>query len=78
MKLIDKIPFQTLIIMSIFLGLAPFVPEPHLWEKLKMLVAGQLVKPLDIFDVLFHLAPAILLTIKVYRKNTGKDQASGE
>ena len=76
MKLIDKIPFRTLIIMSIFLGLAPFVPEPHLWQKLKMLVAGDLTTPLDIFDVLFHLAPAILLAIKYYRfKKTAQSEA---
>ena len=71
MKLIDKISFQTLIIMSVFLGLAFFVPEPHLWEKLKMLGVGTLVKPLDIFDVLFHLAPAILLAVKFYRVRSG-------
>ena len=77
MKLIDKIPFQTLIIMSIFLGLAPFVPEPHLWEKLKMLMAGNLVKPVDIFDVAFHLAPATLLAIKVYRKKNNTENDEG-
>ena len=77
MKLIDKIPFQTLIVMSIFLGLAPFVPEPHLWEKLKMLMAGNLVKPVDIFDVVFHVAPATLLAIKVYRKNNNAENDEG-
>jgi len=77
MKLLDKIPFRTVIIMTIFLGLAPFVPEPHLWEKLKMLVAGGLVKPIDIFDVLFHLAPAMVLAAKIYRHKTGADQSEG-
>ena len=78
MKLIDKIPFQTLIIMTVFLGLAPFVPEPHLWEKLKMIGAGTLVKPLDMFDVLFHLAPAILLGIKFYRVKSGAADDQGK
>lgn len=35
MNWLDKIPFTTLIIISLMLGLAPFVPEPHVWEKLK-------------------------------------------
>ncbi|MEZ5478461.1 MAG: hypothetical protein R3E95_13580 [Thiolinea sp.] len=54
-----------LLFISIFLGLAPFVPEPHLWEKLKMLAAGTLVKPIDIFDLLMHGLPLTLLVLKV-------------
>ena len=77
MKILDKIPFRTAIIMTIFLGLAPFVPEPHLWQKLKMLVTGDLIKPLDIFDMLFHAAPAMVLLAKVYRRKTGADQSEG-
>ena len=77
MKLLDKIPFRTVIIMTIFLGLAPFAPEPHVWQKLKMLVAGGLVKPIDIFDLLFHLAPAMVLLAKIYRHKTGADQSEG-
>lgn len=68
MAFLDKIPMQTLVIMAIFLGLAPFVPEPHLWQKLKMLVAGDLVKPLDMFDLFFHGAPTVLLVAKIARK----------
>ena len=77
MKFLDKIPFRTVIIMTIFLGLAPFpiAPEPHVWEKLKMLAAGGLVKPVDIFDLLFHIAPGLVLLAKVYRRNTGADQS---
>lgn len=67
MSFLDKIPMQTLVIMTIFLGLAPFVPEPHLWQKLKMLVAGDLARPLDMFDLLFHAAPALLLMAKISR-----------
>ncbi|PCJ74031.1 MAG: RND transporter [Rhodobacteraceae bacterium] len=77
MKLLDKIPFRTAIIMTIFLGLAPFVPEPHIWQKLKMLAAGDLVKPIDFFDMLFHTAPAMILLAKIYRRKTGADQSEG-
>ena len=40
-----------LIVACLTLGLAPFMPEPHLWEKLKMLTSGELAKPVDIFAV---------------------------
>ena len=77
MKILDKIPFRTAIIMTIFLGLAPFYPEPHLWQKLNMLVVGDLVKPIDIFDMLFHMAPGLVLLAKIYRHKTGADQSEG-
>ena len=67
MKWLDKIPLTTLLIVALLLGLAPFTPEPHLWEKLKMLVAGELVKPLDIFDLFLHGTPVILLILKLTR-----------
>jgi len=63
-QLLFKIPTSTLLIAALFLGLAPFVPEPHLWEKLKMLVDGTLSKPIDIFDLFMHGAPLILLILK--------------
>lgn len=67
MALVDKIPLSILLITALTLGLAPFVPEPHLWEKLKLLVAGQLVQPVDIFDLLMHGAPWLLLAAKLGR-----------
>jgi hypothetical protein len=67
MSLLDQIPLNILILASLTLGLAPFVPEPHIWEKLKMLVAGDLVKPMDIFDLLMHAAPFVLLAAKLIR-----------
>jgi len=67
MKWLDKIPLTTLIIITLLLGLAPFTPEPHLWQKLKMLAAGELVKPIDIFDLFLHGTPAVLLVIKLMR-----------
>jgi len=64
-KLLFKIPTSTLVIAALFLGLAPFVPEPHLWEKTKMLFDGSLSKPIDIFDLFMHGTPLILLIIKL-------------
>lgn len=79
MKFLDKIPFRTTIIMTIFLGLAPFpfMPEPHLWQKLTMLVAGELVKPIDIFDLFFHIAPGLVLLAKIYRHKTNPERGEG-
>ena len=67
MAYLDQIPLNILILASLTLGLAPFLPEPHIWEKLKMLVAGDLVKPVDIFDLLMHAAPFALLTARLIR-----------
>jgi len=67
MKWLDRIPYSMLLPLAVFLALAPFVPEPHLWEKLKMLAAGTLVKPVDIFDLLIHGTPLVLLLLKLSR-----------
>lgn len=65
-KLVGKVPLPLLIVLCLTLGLAPFTPEPHLLEKLKMLVSGELVEPIDIFDLLLHGAPWILLSLKLF------------
>jgi hypothetical protein len=64
---LDRIPLQVIALPAVLLALAPFVPEPHLWQKLKMLAAGTLHKPIDIFDLFLHGAPLILLLIKLLR-----------
>lgn len=65
MSWLDRIPYPLLIVAAVFMLGAPFVPEPHLVEKARMLAEGRLTRPLDIFDVLWHLAPAILLGLKL-------------
>lgn len=56
------------LISSVTLGLAPFFPEPHVWEKLKWLVGDQIFKPIDWFDLLMHSAPWIWLIIEIVKK----------
>ena len=68
MKLLDKIDWTTAVVLALLLGLAPFFPEPHLWEKLKMLFAGDLHRALDWFDLLMHSAPLALLALKAVRE----------
>jgi len=67
MKWLDSIPYALLLPAALFLAFAPFVPEPHLWEKLKMLAAGTLVRPIDIFDLFLHGTPLVLLALKLFR-----------
>jgi len=64
-EFLDGLPLSMLILASLTLGLAPFVPEPHIWEKLKMLAAGTLSRPIDIFDLALHAAPWVLLLAKL-------------
>jgi hypothetical protein len=63
--LMAYLPWSILILVCATLGLAPFVPEPHIWEKLRMLVSGQLTQPVDIFDFLLHGTPWALLVLKL-------------
>jgi hypothetical protein len=67
LTLLDKVPLSLLVVLALTLGLAPFTPEPRVWEKLKMLAAGQLVRPIDVFDLLMHAVPWLLLAAKLAR-----------
>lgn len=67
MAFLDKMPLSILILAALTLGLAPFLPEPHVWEKLKMLAAGELVKPIDWFDLALHAAPWGFLVARLVR-----------
>ncbi len=67
MRWLDKLPWDVLIVGSLLLGLAPFYPEPHLVEKIRMLFQGTLSRPLDIFDLLMHGALPLLLLLKIGR-----------
>ena len=75
MSWLDRIPYSVVVPFALFLTFAPFVPEPHLWEKLQMLAAGTLVKPIDIFDLLLHGTPLVLLVLKLLH-SAGKARAS--
>jgi hypothetical protein len=44
------------------LGLAPFIPEPHLLGKIRWVAGGAIgMQPMDWFDLLLHGLPWILL-----------------
>lgn len=57
--------YRFLIPCALLLGLAPFYPQPHSVEKLGMLLAGTLRRPIDIFDLLWHSLPVLLLVYRI-------------
>lgn len=64
---LDRFPMVWLVVIALYLAVAPIVPEPHLVEKLRMLSQGTLVKPIDIFDLLMHSVPLVLLAVRLWR-----------
>ncbi len=64
---LDRFPFKLLLALALWLAVAPIVPEPHLIEKLRMLSQGTLSKPIDIFDLLLHTTPLVLLAVRLWR-----------
>lgn len=58
--------YKVLLPVALLLALIPF-GNPHLLQKLQMLTAGTLSRPLDIFDLLWHAWPLVLLGIKAGR-----------
>jgi hypothetical protein len=58
---------------ALLLGAAPFSSEPHLLQKLRMLLAGELARPIDVFDLALHGSPLVLLAVRVgYDVRTAK------
>jgi len=62
---LQHLPVPLLVIACLTLGMAPFSPQPHLFEKVQLLRAGLLVRPIDIFDLVFHALPWLLLITKL-------------
>ncbi len=72
MSWLDKFPLPILIALAVWMAVAPISPEPHLIEKWRMLSQGTLVRPLDMFDLLLHSSPIVLLLLRLWRKFTLK------
>ena len=58
-----------LVIVCLTLGLAPFVPEPHVWGKLRWVAGGAKgMAPMDWFDLVLHGTPWVLLAVSVVNR----------
>lgn len=68
LRWLDSIPMIPLVVGAVLLGIAPVSPEPHLWQKLKMLAAGRLTQPVDVFDLFMHGALPLVLLLKLARQ----------
>ena len=67
LNLLDRTSVWMLLVLALGLGLAPPGSQPHLVEKLIMLANGNLVRPIDIFDLLLHGIFPVLLLVKLAR-----------
>ena len=63
----NLLDYKFLIPIVLLLGFAPFIPQPHIVEKLRMLMDGTLKRPLDIFDLFWHAWPFVLLAYRIFR-----------
>jgi hypothetical protein len=68
MRWLDRFPLMLLIALAAWMAVAPITPEPHLIEKVRMLTQGTLTRPIDIFDLLLHSTPLVLVALKVWRQ----------
>lgn len=58
------IPYRLLVPVALFMAIAPIGQQSHLVEKLLLLAGGTLRRPIDIFDLLLHGTPLVLLVLK--------------
>ena len=68
MTWLDKLPLGWMIALTAWLAVAPIVPEPHLVEKIRLLSQGNLHRPIDMFDLLLHATPLVLLAWRLWRQ----------
>lgn len=78
MKWLDHIPLAALVVVAIWMSIAPIMPQPHLLQKIQMLVNGELTRPIDIFDLFWHCLFPLLLILKLVRIAQLKKASGGE
>jgi hypothetical protein len=70
----NHLNIKLVVLLCCTLGLAPFLPEPHIWGKLKWIAGGgNGMKLMDYGDTLLHGFPWVLLIYfaanKIGRRN---------
>ena len=76
-SLVSKINWPILIVACATIVLAPLFPEPHVREKLRMLVQGNLTRAIDWFDLLMHGTPWVLVVLKICGTFSGRADDKG-
>lgn len=73
-KLIEALfQWPVIIVACLTLGLAPFVPEPHILGKIKWVMGGgDGMKLMDILDLIMHGLPWMLLILKALSSLVGR------
>jgi hypothetical protein len=59
----SRLSWSVILVLCFTVGLAPFNP-PHIVEKIRMLFAGQPMRPVDWLDLALHGSPWLLLAGK--------------
>jgi len=63
------------LVASLTLGLVPFTPKPHIWDKLLWVLGGaEGMLPMDWFDFVMHGAPWIWLIWEVFQSIKAKTE----
>ncbi len=63
-RALDAIPYWMILWVAFVLAIMP-IGQPHLIEKIRMLVHGTLHRPLDWFDLFLHGFPLLILLVKI-------------
>lgn len=65
-KIVELLRYGWLIPAALLLAILPWPvdPLPHLVQKIGMLADGTLTKPIDIFDLVWHGWPILLLVVR--------------
>lgn len=67
--------YRIWLLASLTLGLAPFVPEPHVWGKLKWVAGGaEGMQLMDWFDLFMHGSPWLLLITSLFIRVSGEEK----
>ena len=75
---IDGLPAFPTIIIGVWMGLAPFMPEPHLVQKFLMAMNGDAFKLIDVFDVFMHGSLGAIAILKIWRILSMRSNASNK
>jgi energy-coupling factor transporter transmembrane protein EcfT len=68
--------WRIIILLCLILGLAPFLPEPHILGKIRWIAVGANgMTAKDYFDVVLHGFPFVLLIRLIYIKLIAKNAA---